>query len=135
MIASVHTLFPQSAPRSVAVLVVEDEIMVRLMVADDLRDAGFVVIEAANADEALTVLRSSAPVDLVLTDIRMPGSLDGLALASAVRETWPDLKIIVASGDFPARPRPEIVDATFSKPYDIPRLIRRIKELLSGSNA
>ena len=134
MIAPVHALFPQSAPRSVAVLVVEDEIMVRLMVADDLRDAGFVVIEAANADEALTVLRSSAPVDLVLTDIRMPGSLDGLALASAVRETWPDLKIIVASGDFPAQPRPEIVDATFGKPYDIPRLIRRIKELLSGSN-
>ncbi len=134
MTASVHTLFPEPAPRRAAVLVVEDEIMVRLLVADDLRDAGLVVIEAANAEEALTVLRSSTSVDLMLTDIRMPGTLDGLALASKVRETWPDMKIVVASGHFPEQPRPEIVDATFSKPYDTVRLIRRIKELISGSS-
>jgi hypothetical protein len=63
----------------------------------------------------------------------MPGSLDGLALAATVRASWPDLKIIVASGQEP--PRPEIVDATFTKPYDTARVIRRIKDLLSGSNA
>jgi CheY-like chemotaxis protein len=133
MTASLHTLFPAPAPRHAAVLVVEDEIMVRLMIADDLRDAGFTVIEAASADEALTVLRSSTPVDLVLTDIRMPGSLDGLALAATVRATWPDLKIIVASGSFPEKPRPELADATFTKPYDPARVVRRIKELLPGT--
>lgn len=107
--------------------------MVRLMIADDLRDAGFVVIEAANADEALTVLRSSTAVDVLLTDIRMPGAMDGLALAAAAREGWPHLKVVVASGFFPERPRPEIVDATFTKPYETRRVVRRIKELTSDT--
>jgi CheY-like chemotaxis protein len=134
MTASVHTLFPAPSPRRTTVLVVEDEVMVRLLVAETLRDAGYVVIEAANADEALTVLHSSTEIDLLLTDIRMPGSRDGLALAEEARTTWPALKIIIASAYFPRRPAPEIVDAMFTKPYDTLRLIRRIKELLPESS-
>jgi CheY-like chemotaxis protein len=134
MPASLHTLFPAPAPRRITVLVVEDEVMVRLLVAEELREAGYVVIEAANADEALTVLRSSTDIDLMLTDIRMPGSRDGLALAAEARAAWPDLKIVVASAFFPQRPSPEIVDATFTKPYDTLRLIRRIQELLPDSS-
>lgn len=133
MTATLHNLVPAAARRRPAVLVVEDEILVRLLIADDLREAGFAVIEAANADEALTVLRSATPVDLLLTDIRMPGSMDGLALAGAARESWPQLRIVVASGFFPERPRPEVVDATFTKPYETLRVVRRIKELTSDA--
>jgi CheY-like chemotaxis protein len=134
MTASVHSLVPAPSPRRSTILVVEDEVLVRLLVAEELRDTGFVVIEAANTDEALTVLRSSTDIDVMVTDIRMPGSRDGLALAEEARTTWPALKIIVASASFPRRPPPEIVDAMFTKPYDILRLIRRIKELLPESS-
>jgi CheY-like chemotaxis protein len=130
MTASLHTLHPAPSPRRTTVLVVEDEVMVRLLVAEELREAGYVVIEAASADEALTVLHSSTGIDLLLTDIRMPGSRDGLALAEEARAALPELKIIVASAFFPRRPPPEIVDAVFTKPYDTLRLIRRINELL-----
>lgn len=67
------------------VLVVEDDVLIRLSVADALRSAGLDVIEAATGDEALTVLASSATVDLVFTDIQMPGSTDGLELAQIAR--------------------------------------------------
>ena len=69
-----------------AVLVVEDEILVRLTMADCLRAAGYVVVEAANATEALAVLTSGEPVDVIFTDVRMPGAMDGLMLARWVHE-------------------------------------------------
>ena len=72
------------------ILVVEDELLIRLMIADALRAAGFSVIEAMNADEALAVLRAGVSIDLVMTDIRVPGPTDGLGLADTVRPTWPD---------------------------------------------
>jgi CheY-like chemotaxis protein len=132
--ASVHNPSPEPSPRRTTVLVVEDEVMVRLLVAEDLRESGFVVIEAANADEALTVLQSSTDIDVMLTDIRMPGARDGLALAAEARAAWPGLKIIIASAFFPRRPRPEIVDAIFTKPYDTLQLVRRIRELIPDSS-
>jgi YesN/AraC family two-component response regulator len=70
-------------------------------VADEVRRRGFNVIEAQNADEAITLLQSQVPIGLVFTDIRLPGSTDGLALAQLVRKTRPDLKIVIASGDVP----------------------------------
>jgi CheY-like chemotaxis protein len=123
---------PGSDPERPIVLVVEDEVLLRLMIADELRSKGFSVVEAANADEALAVLRSSAPVDLVFTDIQMPGTINGLALASLVRTTQPELKIIVASGHSPAYPSRDIADAFFGKPYDVVRVVTRIKELLAS---
>jgi CheY-like chemotaxis protein len=65
--------------------VVEDEVLVRIKVADELRAQGYAVIEATNASEAISVLQSSMRIDLVLTDIRMPGDLDGLGLARMMR--------------------------------------------------
>jgi DNA-binding NtrC family response regulator len=80
------------------ILLVEDELLIRLLVSDELRNAGFEVIEAVNADEALTVLGSLVRVDLIISDVRMPGSLDGLGLLAAVRVKYPTLPVIITSG-------------------------------------
>jgi two-component system, response regulator PdtaR len=119
---------PVPAPK--AILVVEDDVLIRLAIADDLIAAGFHVIQAASADEALKVLRSIVGVDLVLTDIRMPGSFDGLGLAEQVRAGWPDLKIVVLSGDLPAVPPANLADAFLSKPYNLSAMLAVVKQLL-----
>lgn len=80
------------------VLVVEDEFLVRLDIAAYLRDTGLIVLEAANADEAIQVLEKRSDIRVVFTDINMPGSMDGLRLAEFVRNRWPPIKLIVASG-------------------------------------
>ncbi len=80
------------------VLVVEDEALIRLWVEDALRDAGYEVETAANADEAILILEADRSITLVFTDIDMPGSMDGLKLAAAVRDRWPPVHIVVASG-------------------------------------
>lgn len=79
------------------VLLVEDEVLIRMSISRQLRDCGYGVIEAANADEALVVLQhGEIKVDIVLTDIEMPGSLDGFALANWVRKNRPELEVILA---------------------------------------
>jgi CheY-like chemotaxis protein len=80
------------------VLVVEDEMMLRMRAADIVEDAGFIPIEAVNADEALAILESRSDIELLFTDIQMPGSMDGLKLAHAVHARWPTIKIILVSG-------------------------------------
>jgi|SRR6185437_15149348 CheY-like chemotaxis protein len=81
------------------VLVVEDDIMLRMRSVDIVEDAGYTPVEAADADEAFAILHSrSADIALPFTDIQMPGSMDGLELAHAVYERWPQLKIILVSG-------------------------------------
>ena len=79
------------------ILLVEDEILIRLAMADDLRQAGFIVVEASNADEAISVLNSTPDIALVVTDIRMPGRIDGVGLANWVRRHAPHIKIAIAS--------------------------------------
>ena len=113
------------------ILVVEDETLIRLMVADALRAAGFEVIEAANADEALAMLESQPPIDLVFADVRMPGTMDGVGLMKLLRETRPNLKLAVASGCSPDWPSPNLVDDFVGKPYDVARAVNRIKSLLN----
>jgi CheY-like chemotaxis protein len=81
-----------------AVLIVEDEPLVRIGAVNLIEDAGFEVIEAANADEAIGILECRSDVRVVFTDIHMPGSMDGLKLAHAVRNRWPPIRIIVTSG-------------------------------------
>lgn len=80
------------------ILVVEDEPIILLATADDLRDAGFTVYEALNADKALRALDSHPDITLVFTDIDMPGSMSGLQLSFAIRERWHPVKIIITSG-------------------------------------
>src|SRR5580658_1691676 len=87
---------PSAVPR--AVLVVEDEMMLRMRAVDMVEDAGFTPVEAVNADDALAILESRSDIELLFTDIQMPGSMDGLTLAHAVHERWPSIKIILVSG-------------------------------------
>ena len=116
------------------ILVVEDEVLLRMVIADELRNAGYIVLEAANADEALEALRHSSGVRIVFTDIRMPGSMDGTKLAGLVRSKYPLLKIVLTSGDLAALDRPEH-DGFFPKPYDGGKVIQHIKALLTEERA
>jgi DNA-binding NtrC family response regulator len=77
---------------------VEDEMLIRMMVSDELREENFDVIEATSADEAMTILRSPAHVDVIVSDVRMPGSIDGIGLLIAVRDLFPTLPVIIVSG-------------------------------------
>ena len=121
-----------ASPRELTVLLVEDEVLIRLMLADELRNRGLQVLEASNADEALTVLQSSLPVHLLFTDIRMPGEMDGVALAKLAHARFPQIKSIIGSSG-----RPESIDdfadAFLAKPYDLRELIKQIRRLLSQS--
>jgi len=86
-------------PKSPTVLVVEDDLLIRIGIAEYLRECGFDVIEASNADEAITVLTSeSFPVEVVFTDVQMPGSMDGFGLAQWVRANRSTVKVIVTTG-------------------------------------
>jgi CheY-like chemotaxis protein len=113
----------------VRILVVEDEILIRLSMADDLRHAGFTVIEASNAEEALSVLSTTPDISLVVTDIRMPGRIDGLGLANWVRRHAPRIKVAIASANIEMG-MDQSFDAVFSKPI-LPRdLIAGVRQLL-----
>jgi DNA-binding NtrC family response regulator len=81
-----------------AILVVEDEALVRWATRDGIEDAGFQVHDARNADEAIKLLEANPDIGLIFTDVDMPGSMDGVKLAHYVRERWPPVKIIVTSG-------------------------------------
>jgi CheY-like chemotaxis protein len=98
------------------VLVVEDEPLIRDMVSEELILAGFDVVQVRNADEAIGVLEARLDIHLVFTDIDMPGSMDGLKLAAAVRDRWPPINIIITTGK--VRPLTIPVNALFiPKPY------------------
>ena len=93
-----------AATNSSRVLIVEDEFLIRLTLAEVLSDEGYTVIEAETADEAVKLLQAGPPIDVLLTDIQLPGQLDGKALVRHVRETQPDLPVIFMTG------RPDIMD-------------------------
>jgi len=80
------------------VLIVEDEFLLRIDAVDIVAAAGFEVLEAGNADEAIDILEAHPDITVVFTDIQMPGSMDGLKLAQAIRGRWPPIKIIATSG-------------------------------------
>lgn len=80
------------------VLVVEDETLLRMLAVDFLEEEGFVVLEAATAEEAMSILESRADIGVLFTDVNMPGTMDGLGLASHVVERWPHIRLVVTSG-------------------------------------
>jgi CheY-like chemotaxis protein len=116
----------KAAPPSI--LLVEDELLVRLCVAEELRDSGYVVYEAAEAGEAFSVLNENT-VDLLLTDIRMPGALDGLELAKRVRDELPEMRIVLMSANITRET--ETFDGVFPKPVRVAGLLLDIKKLLA----
>jgi CheY-like chemotaxis protein len=119
--------------QSVAILVVEDEHLIRMDTASFLEAAGFTVYEADNAAEAIHSLELHDEIRLIFTDINMPGSMDGLALAHYVRGRWPPVKIIVTSGYVKLRGNDLPVGALFvGKPYHPKHIAHKMKELMAA---
>jgi CheY-like chemotaxis protein len=113
------------------VLVVEDEALVRMAIADHLTDDGFEVLEASNADQAIAMLVRHSEIRLVFTDIDMPGGMDGLKLAAAVRERWPPIKVIVTSGYRSVAVEDLPVEAKFMrKPYSPEAVTAAFRQML-----
>jgi CheY-like chemotaxis protein len=115
------------------ILIVEDEALVRLSAVGMLEDAGFRTIEAANGDEALELLAADSDVQLLFTDVNMPGIIDGLVLARQVHDRWPQIGIMVAS----AKKEPQLgelpVGSRFErKPYNVDMVVRHARELTSA---
>ena len=107
--------------------------LIRLMVVDILLDAGFTVVEASNADEALDLLRTQ-DVDLLFTDVRMPGSMSGLELAELVRREFSDIPVVLTSGHLKASQRPSGTEFV-RKPYDPEHIAHLLaRGLRSGSS-
>ena len=113
------------------VLVVEDEMLLRMRAVDMVEDAGFTSVEAVDADEAVAILESRSDIALMFTDIQMPGSMDGLKLAHTVHKRWPPIKIIVVSGqlkpanvDIPANSR------FYGKPLEAKEMIAELQSMI-----
>lgn len=108
----------QSDHYSPTVLVVDDEPLLRMDVAATLEEAGCHVLEAANADEALQVMETTPHVDLLVTDVQMPGSMDGIQLSAAVHARWPGTEVMVTSGRIQPRAHELPPNVRFlAKPY------------------
>jgi CheY-like chemotaxis protein len=119
------------SPRLRVILLVEDEELVRILGVDYLQDAGFAVIEAADVAHAIVVIDEAARIDLVFTDVHMPGAMDGHALAAWLEQHWPAIPVLLTSGiDRP------IIGSTgnhrrfIQKPYALKDVERHIRELL-----
>ena len=112
------------------ILIVEDEFLIRMDAVDMVRAAGFEVVEAENADQAILILEDRRDITVVFTNIQMPGSMDGLKLAAAIRGRWPPIKIVATSGllnigeeDLPSGSR------FLSKPYSALGIVGALREL------
>jgi two-component sensor histidine kinase/ActR/RegA family two-component response regulator len=124
-----------SEPResSTNVLVVEDEMVLRMRAVDLVEDAGFTAVQAVNADEALSILESRSDISLLFSDIQMPGSMDGLKLAHAVHDRWPSIKIILVSGQIKLADIDKPADSRFfGKPLEVTQMIAELQEMVGA---
>jgi CheY-like chemotaxis protein len=116
---------------SFKILVVEDEALIRMGIVASLEDDGFIVVEASNADEAIEMLIGHPDIKAMFTDIDMPGGMDGLRLAAAVRDRWPPIQIIVTSGQVRLTQETMPVEGRFfTKPYDVNRIAMTLREMV-----
>jgi two-component system, response regulator PdtaR len=120
--------------RRTVVLVVEDDFLIRMDAIDMIRSGGFEAVEAKDADEAIEILERRLDITVVFTDVHMPGSMDGLKLAAAVRGRWPPIKIVATSGkaklsadDLPSGSR------FLTKPYSAREIVGTLRELTGVS--
>lgn len=113
-------------------LIVEDEMFIRMIAVDALEDRGFVIVEAGDAREALAILERTPEIALIFTDINMPGDIDGLDLATEVAARWPHIEIIVTSGGVRLGAA-EVPDSGLflAKPYSIDHLVTLVREQLA----
>ncbi len=116
------------------IVVAEDEMLIRLVIVEALCDAGFVVIEAAHAAEAISHLeRQGQDVRVLFTDVQMPGDMDGVALAHHARSHWPHIGVIMTSGQVAPPPHEMPHGSRFvSKPYETARVLAHVRELTAG---
>jgi CheY-like chemotaxis protein len=113
------------------VLIVEDDMILRMRSVDIVEDAGYTPVEAVDADEALGILQSRSDIALLFTDIQMPGSMDGLQLAHAVYERWPQLKIILVSGQLKLSSAEIPRDSRFfGKPLESVQMIAEMQDMI-----
>ena len=128
------TTAPEIPDRPMVVVVAEDEAVVRLSAVELLRDQGFVTIEAAHAKAALKICElQAAEIDILFTDIDMPGPMNGLELAHRVREQWPWISIIIVSGNFFVHVAELPAAGRFlPKPYDMLHVANLIHEMRRG---
>jgi CheY-like chemotaxis protein len=119
--------------QKISVLVVEDEALIRMDMVDFLQREGFEVFEAAHAAAAIEILERTPSISVIFTDIDMPGTMDGLALAAAVRDRWPPVKIVVTSGHQTVE-QSELPDGGrfFSKPYRHDAVAATFRELAAS---
>jgi DNA-binding NtrC family response regulator len=121
-----------SGPAPSKVLVVEDEASLRFFISDVLtNERGMVVIEAASADQALDELERDPEIKCMFTDVRMPGTLDGIALSNRVRREHPDIKILMTSGHLLSAEAPANVPFV-AKPYDLTQVANLIEQLVES---
>ncbi|MCJ9700093.1 MULTISPECIES: response regulator [unclassified Bradyrhizobium] len=113
------------------VLVVEDEMMLRMRAVNMVEDAGYAPVEALDTDEAVSILESRSDIALMCTDIQLPGSMDGLGLAHTVHKRWPVIKIILMSGQL----NPASIDLPpcsrfFGKPLQAWQIIAQMRSMI-----
>lgn len=115
------------------VLVVEDEMVLRMRAVDIVQDAGFTAVEAVNGDQALAILEARSDIDLLFSDIQMPGGIDGLMLAHAVHERWPSIKIILVSGQVKVSDADKPADSRFiGKPLDAKQMVAELQAMMGN---
>ena len=113
------------------VLVVEDEMLLRMRAVDMVEDAGYTSVEAVDADQAVAILESSSDIALLFTDIQMPGAMDGLALAHSVHKRWPPIKIILVSGQLQLSGSDIPPDSRFfGKPLKASEMIAEMQDMI-----
>lgn len=120
--------------RKPVVLVVEDEVLVRMAISDYLRDADLTVVEAANADEAVAVFSSRTAVDAVFTDVTMPGAMDGRVLAAWIARHHPGVPVLITSGvgDVAADIGGDTTKRFVAKPYRFADIEQRLRAMMDG---
>src|SRR3954470_3110925 len=120
-----------SASKRPLVLVVEDETLIRMDAVEAIEAAGFDVIEAASADQAIAILEQRSDIRLIFTDVHMPGSMDGLKLAHFVKDRWPPIKIVATSGHARIADSELPEGARFMpKPYSAAEITATLRELI-----
>lgn len=126
-------VLPPTTQSARIILLVEDEVVIRMAIADALREQSYLVVEAANADEALDMVEAGIHPDVLFTDVRMPGAIDGLELAQRLKPRFPGLVVMVASGHAAPQEATSRAFKFFSKPYDINAVVDAIgRELDQG---
>jgi len=118
---------------AIAILVVEDEPFIRMDITETFLAAGFAVYEAANADDAIRLLEDHPEIQAMFTDIDMPGTMNGLKLAIAVRDRWPPIQILITSGHRYIRDVDLPIEGHFfSKPYDPAQVVKTVRNMVHG---